>query len=137
MDTNRKYFLKCVCVRGSRYDTVHSTLGHNMIQTAVSSTWYSQAVPHPSTLLAQCCLTFVFTRELVNPSILARPLALKTSQHLPYDGSSRSVYCSVILNSLSSDQCSILFPRSLSAILIGLHFFIMIYRQETHSHSLP
>jgi hypothetical protein len=34
----------------------------------VSSTWSSQAVTHPSTIQAQCCLTSVFEWELVFPT---------------------------------------------------------------------
>ena len=34
----------------------------------VSSTWSSQVVSHPSTILAQCCLTSVWKWELVFPT---------------------------------------------------------------------
>ena len=55
------------------HDSIFFLLGHNEKKTAIRnsekylaySTKYSQAVTHPSTNLARCCLTSVIWRELV------------------------------------------------------------------------
>ena len=56
----------------ARFSTVTSLPSSLDIQTHSSSTSSSQVVSHPSTDLAQCCLTAEFTWALVKPNCQGR-----------------------------------------------------------------
>ena len=53
---------------GAGFNTDHSHLSFIYILTLASSTRSSQVIPHPCTLLSQCCLTSVYEWELVHPT---------------------------------------------------------------------
>ena len=62
------YTLPGIILCGSRAKGAHAIMGYieDTLAKQAYSTVYSQAVTHPSTNTAQCCLTSVIGRELVH-----------------------------------------------------------------------